>query len=92
MLESALMFKKTISLLALTILSACSAEQGVEDPYLWLEEVEGEEALAWVEEQNAESLGYLEALPTFKPIYDRNLEIYDSEDRIVSPGLMGAYI
>lgn len=86
------MFKKTISLLVLTILSACSAEQGVEDPYLWLEEVEGEEALAWVEEQNAESLGYLEALPTFKPIYDRNLEIYDSEDRIASPGLMGDYI
>ena len=25
------------------------------DPYLWLEEVEGERALAWVREQNARS-------------------------------------
>ena len=38
-----------------------------EDPYIWLEDVEGEEALAWVEEQNKESLGYLESLPTTLP-------------------------
>ena len=27
-----------------------------DDPYLWLEEIEGSEALAWVERQNAETL------------------------------------
>ena len=60
-----------------------------QDPYLWLEEVEGEEALAWVEEQNELSLGYLEALPQFEPLYQRNLEIYNSDDRIPMPGLRG---
>lgn len=87
------MYKKSPGLLILLIfLSACSPAEKVEDPYLWLEDVEGEKALAWVEEQNKDSLGYLEALPTFQPIYDRNLEIYDSEERIAMPALMGDYI
>ncbi len=63
-----------------------------DDPYIWLEEVEGEKALAWVEEQNAESLGYLEALPTFEPLRTRNLEIYDSEERIPGVGIRGEYV
>ena len=49
-------------------------------------------ALAWVEEQNKQSLGYLEALPTFEPFRDRNLEIYDSEERIAYPALRGDYV
>ena len=83
------MNKKLVGILLLATLSACSPAEKVEDPYLWLEDVEGEEALAWVEKQNEDSLGYLEALPTFQLIYDRNLEIYDSEERIASPVLMG---
>jgi prolyl oligopeptidase len=86
------MNKKLVGILLLAVLSACSPAEKVEDPYLWLEDVEGEEALAWVEEQNKDSLGTLEALPTFQPIYDRNLEIYDSEERIASPGLLGEHI
>lgn len=73
-------------------LAACSAKDPADDPYLWLEDVEGEKALAWVEEQNAESLGYLEGLPAFAPIYDRNLEIYNSDERIAYPGIMGDYV
>ena len=30
-----------------------------DDPYLWLEEVEGERALQWVEARNAATLGHL---------------------------------
>ena len=63
-----------------------------EDPYLWLEEVEGDRALAWVEDQNDVSLGYLEALPTFEPLYERNLEIYNSDERIPMPAIRGAYV
>ena len=61
----------------------------VEDPYLWLEDVEGEDALTWVEAQNEQSVGYLESLATFDGLYDRNLEILNSDDRIASPGLRG---
>lgn len=76
----------------LLALGACTQKDVAEDPYLWLEEVEGEEALAWVEDQNDVSLGYLEALPTFAPLQKRNLEIYDSEERITTPGLRGDYV
>ena len=73
-------------------LGACTQKDVAEDPYLWLEDVEGEEALAWVEDQNDVSLGYLEALPMFAPLQKRNLEIYDSEERITTPGLRGRFV
>ena len=102
------MWNKLILITLLALLAACSKEAPVaevevvlepevetavvEDPYLWLEEVEGEQALAWVEEQNEVSLGYLESLPSFEPLFQRNLEIYNSDQRIPSPGLRGAYV
>ncbi len=86
------MDKKLVGIVVLVALAACSPAEKAEDPYLWLEEVEGTEALAWVLEQNDDSLGYLEALPTFQPIYERNLEIYDSDERFASPSLMGDYV
>lgn len=63
-----------------------------EDPFAWLEEVEGERALDWAREQNAESLDYLKSHPLFEPIHERNLEIYNSEERIAYPGQMGGQI
>ena len=68
------------------------AESGPEDPYLWLEDVGGEKALEWVEEQNDVSLTYLEALPNFQPLFERNLEIYNSDERIPYPDTRGDYV
>ena len=36
-----------------------------DDPFLWLEEVEGEAALGWVAAQNARSLAALESDPRY---------------------------
>jgi prolyl oligopeptidase len=36
-----------------------------DDPFLWLEEIEGEAALAWVARQNARTLAALESDPRF---------------------------
>lgn len=63
-----------------------------DDPYLWLEEIEGKDALAWVEDQNEASLPYLQALPTYEPFRARNLEIYDSEAKILTPALRGDFV
>ena len=63
-----------------------------DDPFLWLEEVQGEKALAWVKEQNLKSTGELEAVPEFKPVYARTLEILDSKERIPTPRLLGATV
>ena len=42
-----------------------------EDPYLWLEEVMGEKAIAWVKDQNAKSQKEVEARAEFGPIRDK---------------------
>jgi prolyl oligopeptidase len=52
-----------------------------DDPYLWLEEVGGEKALAWVQAQNARSLKDL-GTPEQAALKKRLLAIYDSKDRI----------
>lgn len=72
--------------------STAHAATNGDDPYIWLEDVEGEKALAWVEEQNKVSIPHLEALPTFEPLRARNLEIYDSEEKILTPGLRGEFV
>lgn len=52
-----------------------------DDPFLWLEEVGGEKALAWVEAQNQRSLKDL-GTPEQQALKKRLLAIYDSKDRI----------
>ena len=53
-----------------------------QDPYIWLEEARSDEALAWVETENARTIGALEADPRFEQLKSDALAIYDSEDRI----------
>ena len=52
------------------------------DPYLWLEEVEGEQALAWVREQNERTLGDLQSDPDYPGFEAAALEILTSNERI----------
>jgi prolyl oligopeptidase len=55
------------------------------DPYLWLEEVEGERAMAWVEAQNTRSLGILQGDPRYQGLHDQALAIVQARDRIAMP-------
>lgn len=63
-----------------------------EDPFLWLEDVEGEDALNWARSQNERSEAYLQAHPLFDALQARNLEILTSEDRIAYPALRGGEV
>ena len=67
------------------------AAQGLaqDDPYLWLEEVEGEKALEWVEGQNKKSLGRLEQDPRFKGLMESALRDYNAKDKIAYGRLLG---
>ena len=56
------------------------------DPYVWLEDVEGERAMAWVKEHNAHSLGVLQGDPRYEPLHQQALAIVQARDRIPSPG------
>ena len=53
-----------------------------DDPFIWLEEVHGEQALAWVRERNAESQAVLEASPVYAATRERLLAVLNSKDRI----------
>ena len=66
-----------------------AAAQSNDDPFQWLEDVQGEKALAWAREHNAKSTAILEARPEYKPIYARTLEILDSREKIPTPELLG---
>ncbi|MEM1152089.1 MAG: S9 family peptidase, partial [Pseudomonadota bacterium] len=59
-----------------------TAEANAEDPYLWMEEVEGEDALAWVRGQNERSLAILEAHPKYEGYLEAAKEIATSNARI----------
>jgi len=52
------------------------------DPFLWLEQVEGPQALAWVAERNAESRRALAEGADFPRLQARLLAILDSDARI----------
>lgn len=56
------------------------------DPYLWLEEVEGERAMAWVNQHNEHSLGVLRGDPRFETLHQQALEIVQARDRIPGVG------
>ncbi len=52
------------------------------DPYLWLEDVLGERALAWVRQRNAESEAALQTRPGFEALRSCLREVLDSKDQI----------
>jgi prolyl oligopeptidase len=74
---------------AISLANAPLHAQEVDDPFLWLENVESERALAWVAEHNAASLDELTSHPAYTPIYDDLLEIITSDDRIPFPSIAG---
>ena len=60
-----------------------------DDPFLWLEEIEGEAALAWVARQNARTLAALESDPRFDGFYRAALDVLTAADRIPYPAFRG---
>jgi prolyl oligopeptidase len=71
------------------VLGGTMAASGTDDPFAWLEEIQGEKALAWVKQHNAKTTALLEARPEYKPVFERTLEILDSKEKIPSPELLG---
>lgn len=64
--------------------SAMSAEPV--DPRLWLEDVNGERAMMWVQAENKKTLGVLEQDPRFQGMFAAALAIGQAHDRIPYPG------
>ena len=80
----------TIAVAMLAAVSLVAAAE--EDPYLWLEDIDGAKAMAWVKEHNARTEKELKAAREYAPTYAKALKILDSKDRIASPGLLGTAV
>ncbi|HST37100.1 MAG TPA: prolyl oligopeptidase family serine peptidase [Allosphingosinicella sp.] len=72
--------------LAVTGATATGAQQAeappADDPFTWLEEIEGERALAWARNENSRTLGELQGDARYQQMYERALTILQARDRI----------
>ena len=67
-------------------------EPARDDPFLWLEDVEGERALDWVREQNDAATAVLEADPRFAELpasVNSAVVYFDSDRTSARMGLIG---
>jgi len=80
---------RILSLFCLALLAVPAAWSQPSDPFLWLEEIEGEKQLDWVRKQNARSLAELKADPRFAPMEQEALEILTSKERIPLGSIRG---
>ena len=62
------------------------------DPYLWLEDIHGSNAMDWVKAQNAKSAAVLEGDADYQKDYDAILKIMDATDRIPFGNLNHDYV
>ncbi len=62
------------------------------EAHLWLEEVEGEQALAWVRGQNDRTLAVLQGDARYQTFYDAALKIATSSERIPYGSVRNGYV
>jgi len=72
-------------------MTALSPTDGHNDPYLWLEEIEGDKAVGWVDAQNKRTDGFL-VDAGYQRDFDAVMKILDADDRIPFVGKSGDYL
>ncbi|WP_398483893.1 prolyl oligopeptidase family protein [Tardiphaga sp.] len=72
-------------------MTASNPADGHDDPYLWLEEIEGEKAVGWVEAQNKRTDDFL-IDDGYKRDFDAVMTILDADDRIPFVGKSGDHL
>ena len=63
-----------------------------DDPYQWLEEIDGARALAWVKDQNSATERRLTAFPDYHALFDDALAVLDSTSRIPEVTQRGTWL
>jgi prolyl oligopeptidase len=90
----------TTELLVAWLLAACAAyspaaraaEASADDPYLWLEAVDGARALDWVRTENAKTVEVLEKDARFATYHAQALAMAEYHDRIPTPQFLHSQI
>src|SRR5690606_3765903 len=97
-----LSMRSIIAGVAAVALAACSPQEDAKvtgnpldpnsDAHLYLEEVEGAQALDWVRAQNERSLKVLEGDARYQGYYEEALKIATSAERIPYGSIRGGYV
>ena len=77
---------------AVAFLAAAPPPSSTADPFLWLEDVHGARAQAWVKTENAKTLAVLQRDPHFSRFYAASLAVNGAKDRIPLPELIGGQV
>jgi prolyl oligopeptidase len=88
-------FLVTVGLLTAALMATGSAQESpsaADDAFLWLEEVESDEALNWVEKHNSETMSQLASDPGYQPALDIVTHLLNAEDRIAYGSIKGDYV
>lgn len=56
---------------------------------MWLEDVDAQRSMDWVNAHNASTVAELTKSPLYQPLYTRIKQVLDSKDRIAYPNIMG---
>jgi prolyl oligopeptidase len=76
---------RTFIIAAAAAAIATTAVAQADDPYLWLEEIEGERAIAQVKQWNAQTEATLTAMPGFEERRARALRLLNDPNQIATP-------
>ncbi|GAB2720905.1 prolyl oligopeptidase family serine peptidase [Nocardia thraciensis] len=74
--------------LAAALLTACGGSATAEDEFRWLEEVDSPRAAAWVESENAKTLGVLQQDPRYPANLEGAQQVGRSPDRLPEPTII----
>lgn len=82
------MIRATLAALALScsFAAVAAAAQEAKDPYLWLEDIDGQKALDWVKKENAATDKLIRNRPGFEKDRLRAKDILDDNRQIADPG------
>ena len=90
-MKTALMHGLAAGALTMTPIAHSTPPASAADPWLWLEQVQDEQALAWVRERNAATRQRLQAWPEFGATRARILAVLDAQDRIPTVARRGGF-
>ena len=76
------LFKAGLVAAAALAAPAAAADTVQADPFAFLEEIEGEKAIAWARAENEKTLGVLQSDPRYAKFEARALDILQAQDRI----------
>jgi prolyl oligopeptidase len=77
--------------LSVSCKKAEDSSKEADDPFIWLEEVEGQRALDWVRTENDRTLKRLTGDPRFEDLYEEGLEDLTKTDRLPGMNIIGEH-